>query len=110
MINAAAAQSTEKAPKIIAAAQAEAARLCDRAHAAHAKYNATSAQIARGKRYQIEEFRIMGRPRERLSMVMYDMFGPDAWSSREELLAAIDCYCDAGIAEVERRFAQEIGS
>jgi hypothetical protein len=84
---------------VIAAARAEATRLCDRALAAVAKLGATPDQRARAKRYQIEEF---SRTSARVERVVCGLV---EFSTREDLLTAIAAYCEAGIAEVESRFA-----
>jgi hypothetical protein len=60
---------------------------------------------ARAKRYQLDEF---ARTSSKVNRAVSDV-GQGTWSSREQFLAAIDLYCAAGIAEVERRF-REVGS
>lgn len=86
------------------AAVAEATRLCDSAIAALARLQeqpfASPSLCARAKRYQIDEFSRTSRKTER---VVFEI-RRDKWASRDELLAAIDLYCAAGVAEVERRF------
>ncbi len=96
----------EVASKIEAAAVAEATRLCDNAFAGIARHIGAGRQMspdqrARAKRYQIEEFRPTYAKALRLCSDAHPSW---LFESREEWLGAVDLYCAAGIAEVERRF------
>lgn len=98
--------NTELNTAIETAATVEASRLCDSALAALARmqanpFAAPSPKLrARAKRYQLEEFSRTSRKVER---VVCDI-GRDVFATRDEFLGAVDLYCAAGIAEVERRF------
>ena len=93
-------------PVVIAAAKARAVSLCATALAACFKHGATAERHARAKRYQIEEF----QNRKMSERILCDLLlrpasGAPLIDSREELLAAIEVYEIAGIAEVRRLFA-----
>jgi len=93
-------------PVVIAAAKERAVSLCEKALAACFKYGATAERHARAKRYQIEEF----QNRKMSERILCDLplrpaGGAPLIDSREELLAAIEVYEIAGIAEVRRLFA-----
>ena len=96
---------TETRNAIETAAVAEAARLCEQAPAGRARLAAapSAAQRARAKRYQREELQPTSA---RVQRLVGDACRPGPLATREEFLAALDMYCAAGIAEVERRFAQ----
>jgi hypothetical protein len=98
--------TNEQITKVTDAAKIEATRLCEQALKPHPHVKETPVYRARARRYQIEEF---SRTSAKIERVVCDLLrdestGDVAVSSRAELLAAIDAYCDAGIAEVERRF------
>lgn len=91
--------------RIITVAQAEATRLCDQALAAMTRLRATTQQRARAERYQSNEFsRTSARTTRLLCNLMRPAPGQPCTCSHEELLEAIGIYCDAGVAEVRRRF------
>lgn len=92
---------------VTASAQERAASLCGKAIAAILDLGATPAQRARGERYQVEEF----QNRKMSERILCDLLLHPAdevalIDTREELLAAIDVYAAAGIAEVRRLFAE----
>ena len=93
-----------KPSTIETAAVAEAARLCEQALAGMARLASapSASQRARAKRYQLEEFRPTSAKVQRL---VSDACRPGPLATREEFLAAVDLYCAAGVAEIERRFA-----
>lgn len=96
--------ATDKTPVIVAAARAAAALLCDKSIDNVARFGGSAELRARARRYQMAEFREAGKVSSRTERVVLELFDRDAWASREELLEAIEVYCDAGISEVERRF------
>ncbi len=89
---------------VTTAAIAEATRLCDQAFSAMRSPQTRPDVRARAKRYQVEHFRNQALS----NRVVCDLLRGDdgiIGGTREEFLAAVDLYCAAGIAEVERRFA-----
>lgn len=97
------------------AAVTEATRLCDQAFAGLAKLSADPAVathlpplpslLAKAKRYQLHEFR---PDFARIRRMVSDLVQPcDNGLSREEYESAINLFCAAGIAEVERRFRSQ---
>lgn len=98
--------TNEQAAKLTAAAITEATRLCDQAMAALSRLDAW-AKKDRARRYQIDEFRTASA---RVERVVFDLLrvcpdGPADVATRGALLDAIDTYCNAGLAEIERRFS-----
>lgn len=95
---------TETRAAVEAAAVTEATRLCEQALAGMSRVatTPTAAQRARAKRYQLDEFRPTAAKVQRL---VCDACRSEPLATREEFLAAVDLYCAAGVAEVERRFA-----
>ena len=93
-----------KIPMIVAAARAAAAALCTKSLENVARFGGSAELRARARRYQKAEFRECGKVSARTTRIVFELFDRDAWASREELLEAIEVYCDAGISEVERRF------
>jgi hypothetical protein len=91
--------------KLVDAARAFAAHLCDDTLSLNETWKSASPeQRKRAKRYQLEEFRECDRTKKNIERIVLDMFCADEFSTRDDLLAAVEVYADAGIAEVERLF------